>query len=543
MTERKRAVIYARASDRKQVERDVSIPSQIEECRKKADALGAQVARVFIDEGKTGRNTDRRAFQDAILYCEMNSPDYFITWSTSRFARNRWDAAIFKRRLSAVGTDMRYITLNVDNKDSGGKQIEAFFEIMDEWQSEQISADTRRSMMRNARGGFRNGGRPPFGFEAVTDVLEPKRKRLRPLPAEAEIAQRIVDLRIQGHGYKTIAVLVNADGHLNRGKSWTKSAIGDLLQNEALIGNSIFGKKDRVIGRRRPRSEWIVVKSHEAIISLDKWTMVQQLIKSSVVNAESGSPLSRFLFTGILKCGRCGSSMQIETAKGRSRRYHYYNCRSAQHASGCANRRIRATEFDRWMSDYLAGEIFSAESLQEVVTHLNDARASWLSSHEKRRAAELRKLKSLQNKNSNLYDVLELHGKEAPNLGDLTRRLRQNNEEIKRIEQRIAELDGQQEPDIVFNEAQANDLAGFLAEIIQTSRKVEKVRSFFRSFIDKITVHDTEARIDYRPESLVMRSWEPATVPSKAGWLPGTGLLGTVLLTVELPQWMHRRAA
>lgn len=543
MTGKKTAVIYARASDRKQVERDVSIPSQIEECRKKADALGADVQKIFVDEGKTGRNTDRRAFQDAILYCEMNSPDFFITWSTSRFARNRWDAAIFKRRLSAVGTDMRYITLNVDNKDSGGKQIEAFFEIMDEWQSEQISVDTRRSMMRNARGGFRNGGRPPFGFEAVPDELEPKRKRLRPLPREVDIVLRIVDMRIQGHGYKAIAVLINEEGHRNRGKAWTKAAIGDLLQNEALIGNSIFGKKDRVIGRRRPRSEWIVVKSHEAIISLEKWEMVQQLIKSSVVTSDSGSPLSRFLFTGILKCGRCGSSMQIESAKGRSRRYHYYNCRSAQHASGCVNRRIRAGEFDRWMSAFLAGEIFSAESLQEVVKHLNDACASWLSNHEKRRTAELRKLKSLQNKNSNLYDVLELHGKDAPNLGDLTRRLSQNNDEIKLLEQRIAELDGQQAPDIDFDVAQANELAEFLAETIKTSRKVEKVRAFFRSFIDKISVYDTEARIDYRPESLIMKSWEPVKVPSKAGWLPGTDLLGTVLLKVGLPEWMHRRVA
>ena len=235
--------------------------------------------------------------------------------------------------------------------------------------------------------------------------------------------------------------------------------------------------------------------------------------------------------------------MQIETAKGRSRRYHYYNCRSAQHASGCVNRRIRAGEFDRWMSDVIAGEIFSEENLQEVVTHLNDACASWLSNHEKRRAAELRKLASLQNKNSNLYGVLELHGKEAPNLGDLTRRLRQNNEEIKRLEQRIVELDGEQAPEIVFNKAQANELAEFLAETIKTSRKVEKVRSFFRSFINKISVHDTEVRIDYRPESLVMKSWEPEMVPSRVGWLPVTGLLGTVLLTVELPQWMHRRAA
>lgn len=508
-----------------------------------AAVLDAVVLRVFVDEGKTGRNSERKDFQDAILYCELNSPDFFITWSTSRFARNRWDAAIYKRRLSAAGTEMRYITLNVDNKDAGGRQIEAFFEIMDEWQSEQNSADTRRSMMRNARGGFRNGGRPPFGFEAVTDDVEPKRKRLRPLPSEALVVQRIVDLRIQGHGSKTIAVLVNGEGHRNRGKTWTKGAVGDLLKSEALIGNTIFGKKDRVTGRRRPRSDWIIVKSHEAIISPDKWTLVQHLIKNSVAIPESGSPLSRFLFTGILKCGKCGSSMQTESAKGRSRRYHYYNCRSAQHAAGCANRRIKAYEFDNWMSDIITSKIFCEENLQEIVLQLNEACASWLSDHEKRHTAELRKLKILKKKNSNLYDLLELHGKDAPNLGDLTRRLRHNNAEIKIVEQRLAEIDGQKAPDIVFTKSQVKELAEFLTKTIKTSHKVEKIRSFFSSFIEKISIYDTEARIDYRPESLVMKSWEPTTVPSKHGWLPETDLLGTVLLKVCLPELMHRRAA
>jgi DNA invertase Pin-like site-specific DNA recombinase len=35
--------------------------------------------------------------QAAIKYCELHKPDYFIAWDTSRFARDRADAAIYKR--------------------------------------------------------------------------------------------------------------------------------------------------------------------------------------------------------------------------------------------------------------------------------------------------------------------------------------------------------------------------------------------------------------------------------------------------------------
>jgi len=83
----KRAVIYARVS--KQREESVSIEAQIEHCTARATLLGATVIQVFMDEGISGREArNRRAFQRAKAFCEAANVDYFISWSTSRFARN-----------------------------------------------------------------------------------------------------------------------------------------------------------------------------------------------------------------------------------------------------------------------------------------------------------------------------------------------------------------------------------------------------------------------------------------------------------------------
>ena len=539
----KTAVIYARVSDRKQVDEDVSLPSQVEECRKKAEALGAAVTRVFIDEGRTGRHTDRPAFQDAIAFCELNSPAFFITWSTSRFARNRWDAALYKRRLSAVGTEMQYITLNVDRSNAGGRALEAFFEIIDELQSDQIAADTRRSMMRNAREGYRNGGRPPFGFCAVADESSPKRKRLAPFEPEAEIVRRIVARRLNGDGAKTIANMLSAEHVTNRGRRWTRSAVSDLLRNEALIGNTIFGKKDRVTGRRRPRGDWIIVKSHNPIITLDQWISVQQLMNEAAPTLDDGSPLSRFLFTGILKCGRCGSSMQTESAKGRSQRYHYYNCRSAQISAQCQSRRISARAFDDWMAEVIVNRVFTEENLTVVLTELETVCGSWTKDRQRRRMAVIQELQSFQDRNSRLYEVLELHGQGAPHLGDLTKRLRHNNEQIKRIEQTLIEIDAEASPEITISQADVAELSEFLAETIRSANNVTKVRHFLGSFISAIRIGDTDVQIEYTPESLIQKHRELLMVPGTAGWLPERSLLGTVLLQQELPERFRLRVA
>lgn len=83
------AVLYCRVSTVRQAEEELPIASQRERCEDKARALGAVVLRVYCDEGLSGQSDDRPAFQAAILYCEAHSPTYLITWSTSRFARNR----------------------------------------------------------------------------------------------------------------------------------------------------------------------------------------------------------------------------------------------------------------------------------------------------------------------------------------------------------------------------------------------------------------------------------------------------------------------
>ena len=61
------AVLYARVSDRKQSEQDVSIPTQVEVATRRAEELGARVLRVFVDDAKSAwRENNRPAFEAAI---------------------------------------------------------------------------------------------------------------------------------------------------------------------------------------------------------------------------------------------------------------------------------------------------------------------------------------------------------------------------------------------------------------------------------------------------------------------------------------------
>ncbi len=537
----KTAVIYARVSTVRQAEDELPLKSQIQQCKEKANSLGARIDRVFVDEGKSGRYDNREEFQNAITFCETMGTDLLVTWSTSRFARNKVDAGLYKLRLAKAGTEIAYVSLNIDRNSDGGWMTEGVLELFDEFYSRQIAADTTRSMMKNAHEGYFNGGRIPFGYESYQAPENPKRKRLRPLESEASIVREIFKLRVNGSGAQTISIYLQGKGITNRGLNWTKSSILALLRNDAVVGRVVFGRRNRPSRRMRPRSEWTIVDAHEPLVSIDVWESVQSEMNSATASSNKGSPKSTYLFTGILHC-EDGSSMQIESAKGSTKRYWYYNCRSAQKKGSGNNRRIPAREFDEWMLGEILDRILTRDFLQSVVEDLNEVCSTWVKDHRRRRQAAAGALSAVEGKNSKIYGLLETYGKDTPNLGDLTKRLRANNKEIDRLEKQLTIVDAEQQPELTVSQADIAELADALRYIIQTTSDAKKLRHFFASFIDKIWLGDNSVRIEYRPECLIATP-EPVLVPSKACWLPEHALLGTRLLAVDLPRRFHRKAA
>lgn len=449
---------------------------------------------------------------------------------------------MYKLRLARAGTEIIYASLNIDRNSDSGWMTEGVLELFDEFYSRQISADTIRSQVKNARDGYFNGGVPAYGYKSIPAPDAPKRRKLVQVPAEAHVVYEIFSLRANGNGALSIAMTLNDRGLRNRGKTWTKSSILALLRNEAVIGRIVFGRRDRVNRRLKPRDQWIIVDSHEPIISPDLWDSVQQLMNEAAAPANHGSPNSTYLFTGILHCEESGSSMQIESAKGRSRRYWYYNCRDFQKKGTGTPRRIPAREFDQWLVGVIMDKILTRDYLSSIVQDLHEVCSTWYADHKKRRASVVASLQAIVNKNEKIYELFELHGKDAPNLSDLTKRLRANNAEIKAMESKLAAIDIEQPPEVTVSEQEIAELSSTLRYIVTSSDNPKKLRHFFGSFIDKIWVGDDSVRIEYRPECLISNP-EPIAVPSKDNWLPERALLRTRILAVQMPVRFHRKAA
>ncbi len=519
MGKNKTAIIYARVSTVKQADDGLPIDSQVEQAEVKAVQIGATVMRVFKDEGISGRTSRRPAFQEAIGYCEAYNVDYFIVWNTSRFARNKVDAASYKKLLRAGGTKVVYATGDIDAETDEGWFSESIFEIVDEHYSRVIARDTRRSMMKNARDGFFNGGRLPFGYIAVPDG---KRKRLVINEDEAPLVRDIFNAYIAGAGCKELSLRMNSSGHLKRGVRWNKNTVGLMLKNPVYAGFVVFNRVSHGDHLTRPEAEWITTRSHPEIVSKDVFMTVQKIMSSRAPREGGGSPHSRFVFSGLLRCGACGAAMQTESASGRNATYHYYNCRAAMKGQGCSNRRISAGDFDTWMIAEILDKILTTERLADIIKEIYELRGEWYIEREQRRDRLVAEIRDAERRRTNLYETLELHGKNAPNLGDLTDRLRQLKKQIEAAEKSLTRLEEEVIPEIEINEEQIEEASAFLRDIVVSSDDPAKLRSFFSQFIQKIILDDTEVKVEYVQEKLVNQRGF-SLVHGKAYWLPDLG--------------------
>jgi site-specific DNA recombinase len=502
----KAAVVYARVSDRKQAEKDISIPAQIDLAHKRAAELGAAVLRVFTDSGKSAfKEGNRPEFEAAVDFATSVGAEYFICWSSSRFARNRFEAAVFKRSLDRAGVRLVYLSSDIDRSTDEGWMLDSMLELVDEMYSRQNSKDTLRSMVRGAREGYWNGGSTPLGYRSEPAPENPKRRRLVPDEAEAAMVQSIFAQRVRGVGTYQIAVGLNAQGLRIRGRPWTKQRILYLLRSEVVIGHITFGKIDRRTKAERPRAEWVVVASHPPIIDRELFDEVQRLMQEAAEPSAHGSARSGHLFTGILRCGECGTSLQVETGKGKmGKLYSYYSCQRSQKGYGCKRRRIPAAPFDQWMNAIILDRVLSPRAVEQLAAEIEREVGSWAREQQAQQKALQVQITGLRSRNAKLFDLLELHGRDAPNLGDLTGRLRANNEEIKALEaQHSALLAAEREAGAAPDAGMLSDLADFVRGLLTDPENAKRVRALYSTFIERIVIGESEATIEYTPAKMV----------------------------------------
>lgn len=156
--------------------------------------------------------------------------------------------------------------------------------------------------------------------------------------------------------------------------------------------------------------------------------------------------------------------------------------------------------------------------IREAYAHRRD----WVQERAERRGVIVKDLRSLERSRSKLFSILEEHGRDTPNLGDLTKRLRELNENIKLLEKALTDLENETlaPPEVgAIDPAEASQA---LRGLVMDCNDPKKLREFVRSFVKEITVGDVEVLVDYHPECLVQLD-NRTRIRSAENWLLNLG--------------------
>lgn len=99
----KSCYIYIRVSTDEQAKEGFSVDNQKRACTDYAESNGYHPKRVFSDDGRSGRTTDRPAFQEMMETIKSDPIDAVIVYKIDRLARNVADFANIRKELRNYG--------------------------------------------------------------------------------------------------------------------------------------------------------------------------------------------------------------------------------------------------------------------------------------------------------------------------------------------------------------------------------------------------------------------------------------------------------
>lgn len=349
------AVAYARYSSDNQ--REESVHAQLRAIEEFCRQNNITLLRKYIDEAITGTNDDREQFQRMIE--EARGINYVIVHKLDRFARNRYDSAINRKKLKDRGIQL----LSVLEKFDGSPEsimLESVIEGMNEYYSANLSREVKKGHRENALNAKHNGGIPPLGYDVDTDqnyIINQE---------EAAAVQLIFKMYAEGEGYSPIIDALKARGYKTKvGKDFGKNSLHEILRNEKYIGVYIYNRRQRSGNTYNNHKESNdVIRMEEAmprIIDDDTWSKV--LAKREENKRKGGSFRADFVYllSGKLyhDCGKLMSGTAKKNKKSGDP-VRYYRCEDR--SCSIRPKSLQAESIESVVLDTLSKYLFKADS-------------------------------------------------------------------------------------------------------------------------------------------------------------------------------------
>lgn len=253
----------------------------------------------YVDDGYSGTNSDRPAFQELLDDIREGKVATVITKDQSRLGRNHIETGTYME-IFFPEHGVRYIAINdgYDSNEQSQMDIAPFRNIINEMYAKDTSRKIKSALRTRKKSGKYISSGAPFGYQK--DPAD--HNHLVIDPNTAPVVEYIYSMAEEGLGLHRIAKRLHDEKVLKpcyykkemfgrfiddeKMYDWDSAYISQVLHSPVYAGHIIYEAKPTVSMKSKKRryipfeERAIVPNTHEAIIPQDRWENVQRILYS-----------------------------------------------------------------------------------------------------------------------------------------------------------------------------------------------------------------------------------------------------------------------
>ena len=265
-----RVAIYTRVSTEDQAKEGFSLDAQRERLQAYCLARDWAVAATYIDDGHSGRNTKRPAYQR--MMAERDRWDALLVIKMDRIHRNARNFMEMMDDLREWEKDFVSATESLDTSTAMGRFVMDIIQRIAQLESEQIGERVYMGMSQKAKvGPGMLGFHAPLGYEVSEGQLVPAER-------EANLVREIFALCLDGWTLEETAADLNARGRrTRRGAEWNPVKLYRILHNPVYAG---FLRWDGIVRKAE----------HPAIVPVETFNEAQERLRNRALLPNANGP-------------------------------------------------------------------------------------------------------------------------------------------------------------------------------------------------------------------------------------------------------------
>ncbi|MFW5884820.1 MAG: recombinase family protein [Patescibacteria group bacterium] len=412
-----RYVAYIRKSSDREDAQTLSLGSQKRELEKIADRKNLKIVK-YIEESASAYKIGRLGFNEMLEYIEAGKADGILVYHLTRIARNSFDGG---RVIYLM--DENYIKeIRMPEKGYYGEISDDKFMMQVHFaMAKKSSDDTSQFVKRDIQSKILKGEYPitaPVGYlnidkfgritglrfdkekqDLIDKRVEKEERKYKRIEVDPDYGPVIKDLYSKfGTGLYSIDSLRKESyqsglcGQRSK-KMLSKATLQKILSNPFYYG-AIPWK-----GVVHQPNEFPKETRHEGIVSKKLFDKVQDILHNK---SKPRKVIHNHKYTGLIRCGECGSMITAEVQKGHT----YYRCsKKKRHASKCIQPYIREELLKKKMNEAIGKYEIPEKFRDWAINILNENNEEEQEKNQKIIEQQRRKLSGIEKQLSSLLKL------------------------------------------------------------------------------------------------------------------------------------------